>query len=771
MQNDQCAVARDAAMHEDTLQEASSPWTAWDTEQAWAGFSRESTDAAGVWTSDVVVGGMHCAACSITIEQALSRVAGVVQSRVNASTYRAQVVWDAHRTRPSQWLEKIAAIGYVAEPVNHWQITTERRKEQRKMLWRLLVAAFCMMQVMMYAWPTYVAQPGEMTEDMVALMRWASWVLTLPVLLFASTPFFKNAWRDVRHRSLSMDFPVALGIGITFFVSTAVTFDPTGAWGDEVYYDSLTMFVTFLLAGRWLEMKLRHKTAGALDEVMQRLPQWVRRKTEQGTGEQAWQMTSLARLTVGDVLQVRMGEAFPCDGELLTETTLADEALLTGESYPVPKQRGDKLLAGSFNQGATAEMRVSALGEDTRYAQILSLMQQAATHKPQTAALVDRFAPWFLWGVVLAAVVAAFWVGLDHPAKAWMTAATVLIVTCPCALSLATPAAMLATAGAWAKSGVLIRNLQTIETWSEVQRMVFDKTGTLTQDRLSVGGVVWAAGLNESTVRQQASALARHSVHPASRALVLHDPAGPSAEMTEFEEVKEVLGQGVQALLRTPAGLQTWRLGSAEFCGAHDRPTASGPQVMLSIDGRWQATFELQETLRGDAAQSLQSLKAQGVQSWLLSGDRQGAVDRVAASLVLEGASAQNTPDTKLAFLKDLQARNASPVAMVGDGLNDAPVLAAAHVSVAFASAAALNREKSDIVVLGDQLNLIARTHAHARKTMRVVRQNLGWAFAYNLVCIPLAMTGWLPAWAAGLGMAASSLLVVLNSARLARFD
>jgi Cu2+-exporting ATPase len=414
-------------------------------------------------------------------------------------------------------------------------------------------------------------------------------------------------------------------------------------------------------------------------------------------------------------------------------------------------------------------MRVTALGEDTRYAQILSLMQQAATHKPQTAALVDRFAPWFLWAVVLAAVAAALWVGLDHPAKAWMTAATVLIVTCPCALSLATPAAMLATAGAWAKQGVLIRNLQTIETWAEVDRMVFDKTGTLTQDRLFVSGVALAPGVIEATARAQASALARHSVHPVSRALVPETDGIPIT--TALEDVKEVLGQGVEARVRTGQGTQVWRLGSAAFCGVGPDAVATGPQVVLSINGQWQATFDLQETLRSDARDSLRSLQQQGVQSWLLSGDRASAVERVARELPLMAASGQNTPDSKLAFVKDLQARKATPVAMVGDGLNDAPVLAAAHVSVAFASAAALNREKSDMVVLGDQLNLIARTHAHARKTMRVVQQNLGWALAYNAVCIPLAMTGWLPAWAAGLGMAASSLLVVANSARLARFD
>jgi Cu2+-exporting ATPase len=755
MPNDPLCTASAALPAQES--DARAAWAAWDGQSAWGTFSQEHVDAPGVWTSHIVLGGMHCAACSITVEQALSQVDGVVRSQVNASTHRAQVVWDARRTKPSHWLQAIVRAGYVAEPVTQGQLLASRKKEERQMLWRWLVATLCMMQVMMYAWPSYVAEPGDITPDMISLMRWASWVLTLPVLLFSCSPFFKNAWRDVRHRTISMDFPVALGIAITFGVSTAVTFDASGTWGQEVYYDSLTMFVFFLLTGRWLELKVRHKTAGALDDVMQRLPQWVR--VQQGD---QWPLQALSRVQVGDTVQVRMGEAFPCDGRLLSESTLADEALLTGESYPVPKNRGDALLAGSFNQGATAQMQVTALGKHTRYAQILDLMQQAATQKPHMAALVDRFAPHFLWLVLLAAAVGAWVTWTGEPARAWMTAATVLIVTCPCALSLATPAAMLASAGAWARSGVLIRDLQTIERWAQIKRMVFDKTGTLTDSRLQVTRVQLASGVTDAQARAWAAALAVHSVHPASKALVA---SGEAALV--FTQVHEVLGQGVQAVT---ADGSRWQLGSPAFCGSQTSSATSGPQVAIALNGQWLATFDLNETLRPDAAQALQQLQRDGVQSWLLSGDRPSAVDRIAAQLPLMGASAQNTPQDKLAFLKDMQARSSGAVAMVGDGLNDAPVLAAAHVSVAFAGAAPLNREKSDMVVMGDQLGVLAKTHRHAQKTMRVVQQNLLWALAYNLVCIPLAVTGHLPAWLAGLGMAASSLVVVANSARLARF-
>jgi P-type Cu2+ transporter len=746
-------------------------WTRFDAPEAvsrftdpMAGTAVDAGATAGERVSHVRVEGMHCAACATLIESWLMMLPGIHAVQVNAASARARVVWDPKLLHPSQWLERMMRIGYRPVPFEAEDEQALQRREQRRMLWRWLVAGFCMMQVMMYAWPVYVAAPGEMTPDMVSLMRWASWVLTLPVLLFSCGPFFRSAWRDIRQWRIGMDVPVSLGILIAFGVSSAVTFDASGRWGQEVYFDSLTMWVFFLLSGRWLELRLRLRTAGALHRLMEALPTHVR--VLQSNGQ--WALKALEDVRPGQTVQVLSGEMFACDGRLTQGQSLCDEAMLTGESTARWRGVGERVLAGSFNRGATVEMEVMALGSDTRRAQILSLVQQAASCKPVGMALADRIAPLFVWGVLAAAAWAGWWQADGDGGRAWMTVATVLIVTCPCALSLATPAALLAAAGAWARAGVLVRDLQSIETWAKVRHIVFDKTGTLTLDRLDVARIDTADAVGPSQALGWAAALAAHSLHPVARGLVAaHAHEAPAAVASlALHDVHETPGLGVQA---TDSMGRVWRLGSAEFCGVPSGGSMAAPEVVLCADGQWCATFVLQEELRADARHTVVAFSAQGVQTHLLSGDRCQAVEQVAHGMPWDSVSGEQSPQDKLHQLQALQQRDEGVVAMVGDGLNDAPVLAAAHVSVSLAGAVPLSREKSDIVVLGDGLGVLPATHLHARKTMRIIAQNMAWALLYNLVCIPLAMGGWLPAWLAGLGMATSSLLVLLNSARLVR--
>ncbi len=380
-----------------------------DDPQEWSAFGKPcaSTPAgadaqAGPWESHVVLDGMHCAACALTIEEALRRVPGVAEADVSAATRRARVVWDPRRVRPSQWMGAVQKAGYRALPALDALAREQRQRENRKALWRWLVAGFCMMQVMMYAWPAYQAMPGDLTMEMEQLLRWASWVISLPVVLFACGPFFSSALRDIRQRRVSMDLPVALGMLITFVVSMAGTFDPTGPFGREVYYDSLTMFVFFLLTGRWLELRLRDRTAGALEAVMNRLPDSVERRAEDGS----FTRVATRRLQAGDVVRVLPGEAFPADGRILSGGTQADEALLTGESTPVDRPEGSRVTAGSYNLRAPVTVEVLALGGETRFGQIVALMESASLQKPRLAQLADRVARPFLVAVLLAAVLA-----------------------------------------------------------------------------------------------------------------------------------------------------------------------------------------------------------------------------------------------------------------------------------------------------------------------------------------------------------------------------
>ena len=725
--------------------------------------------------SRLLLSGLYCAACAGTIEDALRGVSGVSRADVSGAAQRAVVVWDPARTRMSVLIEAVRRAGYGAFPDTGAQAVAEASRESRKAIWRLFVAGFCMMQVMMYASPAYIAEVGDMSFDIAQLLRWASWILSAPVLLFASGPFLRGAWYALKRRRIGMDVPVALGVVVTFIASSVATFEAAPAGGSrEVYFDSMTMFVCFLLVARWLETRARQRAAQSLDAVMRRLPDAVERLLPAGGSE--WVTT--AELAIGDRLRVRVGQAFAADGVVEEGATQVDEAVLTGESRPVERRSGDEVAAGSLNLGAPVLVRVTGLGAQTRYQRIVSLVERALSQRPSFALSADRIAGPFLWTVLGLAVAAyAVWSWID-PSKAVWVAVSVLIVTCPCALSLGAPVALIAAAGEMARRGVLIQRLDALELLTRVRDVVFDKTGTLTEDRLVLQRSVVLTGPDVEVAQAEgwralARELAGQSSHPLSKALV--EGLAQSLPGLSWSEQREVAGQGLEARCDTAgafAGL--WRLGSAAWCEA----VAEGietPAVWLAreVEGRWQGLLraEFDELLRADAAQSVARLQRSGVDVHLLSGDHRASVAAMATRLGLlpERARALCTPQDKLAAVEALQAQS-RVVAMVGDGINDAPVLARADVSVAMGSAAALAQARADVIVLSNRVGDLVVLREVAIETMRIVRQNLAWALIYNLAGVPLALVGWLPPWLAGIGMALSSLLVVLNALRLTRW-
>jgi Cu2+-exporting ATPase len=736
----------------------------------WSNFSRPDADRTDCWESNLQIEGMHCAACALTIEKALLRVPGVLQADVSAGSQRARVLWSSVAVKPSVWMQAVQVAGYRAVPANDALVRERRLNESRKALWRLSVAGLCMMQVMMYAYPAYIAAPGDLTFEMEQLLRWASWVLTLPVILFSCGPFFSNALRDVLQRRISMDLPVALGMLITFAVSTAGTFDRQGHFGREVYFDSLTMFVFFLLAGRWLELRLRDRTAGALDALMNRMPDRVARLRMDGSFEHV----PVRRLLPGDKVRILPGETFPADGVLIAGETMVDEALLTGESHPIARGAGSDVIAGSHNLSSVVLLRVDRTGQSTRFSQIVALMDSASTSKPPLARLADRVAKPFLITVLLAAGLAcAFWWGKD-PGHALMVAVAVLVVTCPCALSLATPAAMLAAAGTLARRGVLVRKLEALEALAGIDTVVFDKTGTLTQDAMVLTSTRLREDISPAQALAMAAALAQYSLHPVSKAVLAASKVSPGVTYWQAGDVAEVAGSGISGqvwrdgvALGLKGAAVPVRLGSATFCGVLAPPSTT-VQTFLSDENGWLATFELSEDLRVDASTTVKALQRAGVAVHLLSGDSVDAAARVAGQLGIVDFQGKCTPQDKLVFLRH-QQQSGHKVAVVGDGLNDGPILAGAHVSFAFGQAVPLAQAQADFVVLGGRLGSIADALLLARRTVRIVRQNLWWAAVYNAVCVPLAVSGLLPAWLAGLGMAFSSLIVVLNALRLSK--
>ena len=731
-------------------------------------FVRRAEGAAGEHEHEaaLILEGITCAACVWLNESHVRRQPGVTAIDINYTTRRARVRWDERITRLSAILEAIAAIGYRAHPYDIARSEQLAQKERKAALWRLFVAGFGMMQVMMYAVPVYLAH-GDMTPDIEQLMRWASLILTLPVMLYSAAPFFVSAWRDLKLRRVGMDVPVALGVGVAFAASVWATLSAAG----EVYFDSVTMFVFFLLSGRYLEMMARQKAARSVETLARAIPAFATRLVAWpvARADAAGERVAVAELRVGDAVQIKPGETVPADGCVLDGESAADESLLTGESRAVAKRAGDALIGGSVNTASPLVMRVERVGEATRVAAIQRLMERAAAEKPRLVEMADRVAGRFILALlVLAMATALAWWWIDPARTLWIFVA-VLVVSCPCALSLATPAALTVATGALAARGVLVTRGHAIEALARADHFIFDKTGTLTVGHMALVEVLPVRG-DAERARDLAAALERGSEHPIARALA----AGGVDKGISVDGSRATTGAGVEGSIEG----RIWRLGRTEFVGAlHALPVpaevgvivGAGDTVIALGDAEgWQAFFRLSDKLRPEAPAMAAKLLAAGIRLSIFSGDAPAAAARIGAALGIADARGGLSPEEKHAALKALQAAGGT-VAMVGDGVNDAPVLAQAQVSIAMGGGADLARANADVVLLGNDLQALPEGLALARRTVRIVRQNLAWAFAYNLLAIPLAMAGWVTPWMAGIGMSASSLLVVLNALRLQR--
>ena len=750
--------------------EAEPVWAAYDTEELRAQFVRPLDERRAEIT--LAPENIRCAACAWLIEQHLGSLPGVESVIANVATRRVVVRWRAAEQPVSALLGALAGIGYLAWPFEVSRSDRQDRHARRGLLMRMAVAMLGMMQVMMYAWPIYTHE-AAIDPGQLQLMRWASLVLTLPVVLYSASPIFAGAWRGLRQRHLGMDVPVALGVGAGFIASTVATLRGTG----EVYFDSVTMFVAFLLLARYLELRVRQASRSGAEMLARQLPATCERlRAEGGVGERV----PVARLRPGDLIRVKAGEVVPADATVIAGAGELDESMLTGESRPVPRGIGDAVLAGCFNTTSPLELRVTKVGAGTRLAEIVAVLDRALAEKPRLATVADRVAGWFVAILlVLAAVTGAVWWAWIDPARALLVTVAVLVVSCPCALSLATPAALAAAGAALSRRGLLLTRGHALETLASVTDVMLDKTGTLTQGRFALVRTQPLGDADAAASLRLAAAMERSGEHPIARGIVEAAQAqGLAHETLAIDAMRNVAGQGLEAEVDG----RRYRLGRREFVDALcEHGNAGGPNAELAGSERRGATlvwlgsaagalavFALADVAREQSARLLSELRALGVRCHLVSGDTPATVGWWADHFQIPRREGGVTPEGKREYVAHLQ-RGGAVVLAVGDGINDAPVLAQAQVSIACASGAPLAQAGADAVLAHGRVAEIANALKMARRTRRVVRQNLAWAFAYNVIAIPLAATGYVTAWMAGIGMSVSSLLVVANAWRLLR--
>jgi Cu2+-exporting ATPase len=708
----------------------------------------------GVFSLD----GIRCAACVWLIERRLARLAGVREVQVNVATERLHMRWDPAACKPSDIVQAVRGIGYRAYPYEAAQHGAQLEKKRKTQFRQLFVAGLSMMQVMMYALPAYIAEDGSMDAPMAALMQWASLLLTMPAVLYSAQPFFRGAWASLRARMPGMDLPVAIGIGAAFGASVLATLRGSG----EVYYDSVTMFIFLLLASRYLEMMARRKAARALEDLQRALPAAAQRLAGWPASRQAC-MVAAASLAEGDVILVEPGSAVAADGIILEGHTELDLALLTGESRAQARVPGDEVPGGAINTSQPIVLRVLRVASDSTLARLVRLVDQAGQGKPRLAQWADQVAAWFVAGLLLLTVLVFFGWQLVDPGRAWQVAIAVLVVSCPCALSLATPTALAAATDALVRRGVLVVQPHVLETLQRATHIVFDKTGTLTEGRPLLRHVEPLAGLERARCLQLAAALEAGSAHP----LALAIRAAAAGEPLQATDPHSEAGQGVEGTIE---GVR-YRLGRDGYAGTAPAPRwPDVSNVYLSANGIVLARFELADALRADAPEVVRRFRARGLAVILLSGDDQSVVGRTGAALGIDCAIGQQLPEQKLAYVQQLQAQGAV-VAMVGDGINDAAVLRAADVSFAMGGGAALAQLSADCVLLTSRLSALDDAARGAARALRIIRQNLAWASVYNCVAIPAAACGLINPWLSAAGMSLSSAVVVVNALRLRRIE
>ncbi|MFH0933656.1 MAG: heavy metal translocating P-type ATPase, partial [Pseudomonadota bacterium] len=685
----------------------------------------------------LLVEGIHCPACVWLIERGLQRAPGVQAVEVNLASKRLHLRWDNSKSRLSDLIRARARIGYSGVPYDPESAEGAIQKSNRAMLYRLFFAGFTMMNMM---WIAIALYSGANQDEFRGFFHWMGLLLATPTLLYSGYPFYRGAMGGLRAGHLTMDLPIALGLSVTYIYSLYVTL--TNNQQGEVYFDTVTNLTFVILVGRYLEGMFRHQAVSATKRLMELQPRVAIVMQE---GEE--KMTPIRGVKLGDHVLIKPGYKVPVDGVVLEGRSAVDESMLSGESAPVHKSAGAQVSAGTVNTDGMLLVEVRAQLQDTILSKIIRLVEEAQSSKAPIQRLADTIVPWFVLVTLICATV-TFFIWNSHDFEiALMAATSVLIITCPCALGMATPMSIAVASGLGAKHGILVKNGLVLETLSKVTHFVFDKTGTLTEGKMSVAEIHVAADADEGEVLRHAAAAERYSEHSVAKAIVAEvETRQLPYRSLEASGFRATAGLGVEASIdgRTVLlGSAEWltRQGIAPDAGLHAKAQMLEMQAMscvyVALFGRHVAIIALADKLRPDAQQLVNELRAAGITMTLLSGDRRPVAAAIARQLGGMEVIAEVLPQDKDQVIQRLQ-QSGAVVAMVGDGVNDAPALIRADVGIALGSGTDVSVESADIVLMHNELDKVRQATQLSRRTLLTIKQNIGLSFVYNIIMVPL---------------------------------
>ncbi|MDG3088139.1 heavy metal translocating P-type ATPase [Vibrio hannami] len=712
----------------------------YDNEDVQSEFVRKSENHSEVTLS---LEGVTCAACAWLIEKQMNDKTGVDSIRVNTTTNRAILRWDNSQAKLSELLSSIHTLGYKAAPFEADAYEASYQQSMKQYLYRLGVAGIATMQVMMLAVALYFEIFGDLDAEFKQYLRVVSLIFATPVLLYSALPFYLNAWRSIRGKTLGMDVPVSIALIFAYIASVVATVGEKG----EVFFESISMFTFFLLLGRFLEMRARRKAAAASANLLKLIPTMATKLD----GSQV----PVKTLKQGDKVRVLPGEHIPADGNILRGRIHVDESMLTGESVPVVKQVGDIVYAGTLNTDESFELEVTQSKAESMLSNIVRLQDEAQLSKPRVAEIADVVARYFVAVILIVAAGTWLYWNQNKPDDAFWIMLAVLVATCPCALSLATPTAITCSTSRLGDLGILLRKGHVFETLCKINHLVIDKTGTLTEGKIEIDSIAVFNDFDENLAYALASSMERHANHPIAKAFEVF-----KNDSIQVENAKNIIGSGVSAYWNG----QECRIGNARFVLGDDNTTETAA-VFLSVNGVHVATFKYKDPVRIESREFISQFSEAGIKTTLLTGDTSINAQKVASEIGIDSVITDATPEGKLNYLNSLDSDDIT--LMVGDGINDAPTLAGAHLSVAMGGGTDIAKASADMVLLGDKLDKLLEARKLALKTRSIIRQNLLWSLGYNVLILPLAVSGLVAPYIAVVGMSASSIIVVSNSLRL----